>query len=303
MRKLTRGEEKKFALCLLMTGFVLLGTGFTDKNLYKVRILVDGQTIETQTTHLSPEQIFRRAEVELGSSDEYLLRTVGGETEIIVYRAVPVTIEYEGERSEFTTSKPTVEAALISLGYNLANYDVEPGLDTKISENLNIVLSPSEAALAAREAEAYQGEIANAEGRATQREYEAAKQRELEEESFGSYAYDAYDAYDGEGVQIETHRGAERYYQALTMEASAYLPTDGGGHGITATGIMARRGVVAVDPDVIPLGSRLYIPGYGEAIAADTGGAIVGHKIDLCMENYSEAMQFGRRDVVVYILY
>ncbi len=53
---------------------------------------------------------------------------------------------------------------------------------------------------------------------------------------------------------------------------------------------------------MIPLGTRLYIPGYGEAIAADTGGAIIGHKIDLCMESYHEAMQFGRRDVTVYVL-
>ena len=93
-----------------------------------------------------------------------------------------------------------------------------------------------------------------------------------------------------------------RYSEAMIMEASAYLPTDGGGDGITASGIMAERGVVAVDPDVIPLGTRLYIPGYGEAIAADTGGAIIGNMIDLCMEDYGEAMEFGRRDITVYVL-
>ena len=51
--------------------------------------------------------------------------------------------------------------------------------------------------------------------------------------------------------------------------------------GITATGVPAVRGIAAVDPrDVIPLGTRLFIPGYGEAIAADTGGANIGNKID-----------------------
>ena len=88
----------------------------------------------------------------------------------------------------------------------------------------------------------------------------------------------------------------------LTIEASAYLPGDGDGRGITANGMVARRGVVAVDPDVIPLGTRLYISGYGVAIAADTGGAIVGNRIDLLMEDYGEAMNFGRRSVEVYIL-
>lgn len=90
--------------------------------------------------------------------------------------------------------------------------------------------------------------------------------------------------------------------QVLTMEATAYLPTDGGGDGITASGIQAKHGVVAVDPNVIPLGTKLYIPGYGEALAADTGGDIVGARIDVVMEDYGEAMQFGRRTVEVYVL-
>ena len=90
--------------------------------------------------------------------------------------------------------------------------------------------------------------------------------------------------------------------QVLTMEATAYLPTDGGGDGITASGMQAKHGVVAVDPNVIPLGTKLYIPGYGEALAADTGGDIVGSRIDVVMEDYGEAMQFGRRTVEVYVL-
>ena len=80
------------------------------------------------------------------------------------------------------------------------------------------------------------------------------------------------------------------------------LAGDGDGAGITATGVPAVRGIAAVDPDVIPLGTRLFIPGYGEAIAADTGGAIVGNKIDLVMDSYGEAMDFGRQDVTVYVL-
>ena len=92
------------------------------------------------------------------------------------------------------------------------------------------------------------------------------------------------------------------YAYAIDMEATAYLPSDGGGSGITALGIPATYGIVAVDPYVIPLGSRVYIPGYGEALAADTGGAIYGNRIDLCMESYWEAMDFGRRYVTVFVL-
>ena len=101
---------------------------------------------------------------------------------------------------------------------------------------------------------------------------------------------------------IGVSRSYNRVKEVISMEATAYLPTDGGGDGITATGIRARHGVVAVDPNVIPLGTKLYIPGYGEALAADTGGDIVGSRIDVVMEDYGEAMQFGRRTVEVYVL-
>ena len=87
------------------------------------------------------------------------------------------------------------------------------------------------------------------------------------------------------------------------MEASAYHPSDGDGNGITATGTMAAHGTVAVDPDVIPLGSTVFIPDYGTAVAADTGGAIVGNRIDLCMETMEECYRFGRKNVEVFINY
>ena len=101
---------------------------------------------------------------------------------------------------------------------------------------------------------------------------------------------------------VETSYGAINYSNVMSMEATAYLPTDGSGAGITATGVRATYGVVAVDPRVIPLGTKVYIPGYGVALAADTGGAIKGYKIDLCMESYGECMRFGRRNVTVYVL-
>jgi len=82
------------------------------------------------------------------------------------------------------------------------------------------------------------------------------------------------------------------------MEATAYTWTE----NRTATGTWPSRGTVAVDPRVIPLGSELYVEGYGPAVAADTGGDIKGQRIDLYMESYEEAIQFGRRQVLVEVL-
>ena len=59
---------------------------------------------------------------------------------------------------------------------------------------------------------------------------------------------------------------------------------------------------VAVDPNVIPLGSKLYISGYGYALACDTGSAIKGNKIDLFMNSEAECLNFGRRNVTAYIV-
>jgi 3D (Asp-Asp-Asp) domain-containing protein len=89
---------------------------------------------------------------------------------------------------------------------------------------------------------------------------------------------------------------------AMEMVATAYTANCGGCDGMTAIGRRAGHGIVAVDPRVIPIGTRLYIPGYGPAIAGDTGGSIVGNRIDLGFDTLRDAMLFGRRDVKVYRL-
>lgn len=90
--------------------------------------------------------------------------------------------------------------------------------------------------------------------------------------------------------------------KTLTMESTAYY-----GHGITASGLKPVRNpdgisTIAVDTDVIPLGTKVYVSGYGLAIAADTGGAIKGNIIDVYLNTHEECISWGRRQVTVQIL-
>jgi 3D (Asp-Asp-Asp) domain-containing protein len=84
----------------------------------------------------------------------------------------------------------------------------------------------------------------------------------------------------------------------LTVIATGYSPT---GHR-TATGIWPKRGTIAVDTAVIPFGTRIYIPGYGNGIAQDRGGAIRGNRIDLFFSTEKEALQWGKRKITIRIL-
>ena len=92
------------------------------------------------------------------------------------------------------------------------------------------------------------------------------------------------------------------YTKKINAKVTAYTPYDAGCNGVTATGTAAKKGVIAVDPRVIPLGTKVYIPGYGVAVAADTGGAIKGNRVDVCYATKGEAFGWGVKNVPVYIL-
>ena len=112
------------------------------------------------------------------------------------------------------------------------------------------------------------------------------------------YHYESYQ-YD----YIYTSYGYFRFTKKFIAHATAYSPEQPYLSPYTFSGIPFTTGIVAVDPSVIPLGTYIYVPGFGLFLAADTGGAIVGKSVDLSFDTIREAIQFGRRDVTVYVLY
>lgn len=105
--------------------------------------------------------------------------------------------------------------------------------------------------------------------------------------------------------RFQTSRSSFRRHEIREMEATAYTPDAGRGRNATfrtSTGQRAEPGIIAVDPRVIPIGTFVFVEGYGFAVAADVGSAIRGNKIDILVPTRQQALQWGRRTVRVHIL-
>ena len=294
-----------------------------------------GEEISFITYASKTAEVLAEKNVTLGHWDETSIpldaKVKHGDT-IYVYRSKIVTLENGKERSVQITAKPTVEAFLVSQGIDPEGaIKTNVALNEKVTENMEICVTYIEEKFVdAEEVVNYNTQrIANSsmlsgttklikEGsdglvdRVYREYYENGElvSRDVVEETVKVAAVDSVVEYGTKPRQtisysrVNVSRGSEyRYSKCIEMTATAYCIS-----GTTASGMKTRYGVVAVDPRVIPLGSRLYIEGangtwiYGTAVAADTGGAVKGNIIDLYVESYSEAINFGRRKAKVYIL-
>jgi len=262
---------------------------------------------------------------------------------IEIKRAYKVTVTDKGITKEHMTLATTPEALLKEYGYDFKDTDkIVPGLNETIAMNSHIAIIRTEdkTETVSEEIPSKSYERTNEflpqgiktvvqEGKPGERKvtynvhYENGVEisREKVSERVASASIDRIieigtgkPASSG-ALAIQTSRSGElAYSNVLTVTATAYDASSCGKspshpqYGITATGARAGYGIVAVDPRVIPLGSRLYIETtdgsyiYGAAVAADTGGAIKGNRIDLCYNTRQEALNFGRRQVRVYVL-
>jgi len=320
-RSLRREYKPLVLLVLAISSLLVAGFVWAHKN---VQIVVDDQVIAVETFYNNPEQVLAQAGVRLGPQDEYRLSTakLTNGSKIIVSRAVPVTVTYQGQRHSFLTGKPTVGEVVASLAIPQNGIKIVPSADIKPTAGMNIkVITVTEKQTIERQPIPHA--VVHRPDPALEKGLEQVVQAGKNGEKLATIKIVYEDGVEvaretlaeevittpqpeirhiGMRDTVETSRGTLRFRRVYWMEATAYNPTDGAPHGLTATGIPARRGIVAVDPKVIPLGTRVYVPGYGVALAADVGGAIKGNRIDLCMEGYDEAWNFGRRMVKVYVL-
>lgn len=253
--------------------------------------------------------------------------------DIVIRRGTTFTLVCDGMEVTVITTRKKVADALAEIGVEVNPDDnVVPGLEESIGADTTVTIARisydettqvveipyseiqvEDAGMYIGESEVRQAGIAGEEELTIKVTYQDGLEisREIAGEQIITEPVEKIIAV-GTKKRENTHHTGFTYKQKLTVTATAYdpYPAGGSGTGITATGMKAQYGVVAVDPRVIPLGTKLYIEStddgqswsYGYAIAGDTGGAIKGNKIDLCYNTVGECIQFGRRSANVYIL-
>ncbi|PFZ07507.1 enterotoxin, partial [Bacillus wiedmannii] len=180
---------------------------------------------------------------------------------------------------------------------------VKPKEETKVQE----IVKAKEDVKAQEEAKAKE----EAEAREIAKAKEEEKAREIAKAKEDAEAREIAKAKEEAKAREESKNNIQSAKRELTVVATAYTadPSENGtyggrvltamGHDLTANPNMR---IIAVDPKVIPLGSKVWVEGYGEAIAGDTGSAIKGNRIDVLMGSKSKAMNWGRQTVKVKIL-
>ena len=333
-RKLTKNRALLGLVAIIFLAVFFLGASYKT-----VIIEVDNRRVEARTISSEPERILEEQEIEIEEHDRIEAPSKdnikSGEV-IEVHRGRQIRVIDGGEASlhytTWYTAKDVLEDLEITLNPNdLLNYDLEDFVGDEIEiirvrekrRTESIELTYDREVVYVQDLDPDETRVAQ-EGKVGEKRVTYIDTYENQEVvSTALYDHEVLRSPQteiiekGEANYFTTSDGSRlRYDRKITMEATAYTagfestgkrPGDPA-YGVTRSGTRVRPGVVAVDPRVIPLGTKLYVESldgtrsYGRATAEDTGGAIIGNRIDLYFENLGAAQRYGRRDVRVYVL-
>lgn len=245
--------------------------------------------------------------------------------------AFPLTVVVGGEEQQTWTTEQTVAKLLEQESIELGDLDrVEPDLDQVVTEDsvVNVVRVESVtdiieeevdfATVTKKDGSLNKGNekvITKGKKGILKKEYEVVLEngkevsRNLIAETEVQKKQDQVVAVGTKSASVQVSRGSQARMSSgkeYTVTATAYTPNCNGCSGRTAAGINIAANphmkLIAVDPRVIPLGTKVFVEGYGTAIAGDTGGSIKGNKIDVLFPTKSEAYRWGRRTVKIKVL-
>jgi len=330
-----RMHRKKIFVTILACGLAAsVAAGAYSLLMKDIKVKDEDKVYEIRTSAGNVQEALDEMSIELNPGD---VIEPGLETklydglEIAITRAIPVKIFVDGRTIELLTTKKTVKDALDLAGVNLTPMDkIEPQADSQLQAGDSIKITrvtqgyiQEDVVLPYRNVRRGNPEMEKGFTRTISHGQEGLKrvvykvtyedgiekQREIHEERVIKEPQDNIVEY-GTLALVATSRGQTRFKTAHSMVATAYCacvkctgknPGDQG-YGITRSGIPVKPGIVAVDPGVIPLGSKLYVEGYGFALAADTGSAIKGNRIDLYYPTHKECENYGVKRIKVYVL-
>ena len=300
----------------------------------EIFISVDGNQSSIWTTEKLVKNILEEANIEVAEQDEISIgldTEVGADNKIDIQKAFQLTLVDGLEERQVWSTSTTVANFLKEQGITLGELDrVEKSLEDVITpgdkvavvrvEKVTDVVEESidfaiekkndSSVLKGKEKVVTQGKKGTVE-----RTYEVVKEngkivmKTLQSEKVISKPTTQVVAVGTKVVTVTASRNntsAGGTGKEFYVTATAYTPNCNGCSGITATGVNIKSNpnmkLIAVDPNVIPLGSKVWVEGYGYAIAADTGGAIKGNKIDILVSSKSAAKNWGRKKVRIKVL-
>lgn len=331
------------AIALAIAGSVgVLSQAAFAQNTYAIN---DGGRVTYYTSFATdPDEVLNEAGFELGKDDTYTTQESNGVSEIHVRRVQTVTVDNGGQVMSIGSEGETVEHLLNRLNITVdPQTTVSYSLDESTQDGMQIVINrttyvqetytqtipfkTTQVNSASLPAGGQRVLTAGSDGemlctaqvtyvngvetgrtilssqvtKAPVDELVAVGTAEQEEQQLGELVI-------GDGVITTPDGEVYTYTDTLEVLATAYNHADAGCDMITATGTTVRWGTVAVDPSIIPYGTRMFIVSndgkyiYGVSTAEDCGGGIQGNRIDLYMPTLDECYSFGRRNCTVYFL-
>lgn len=317
------GDSRLILWCfgvVVVAGLVLSGFYY---NRHEIRVFSDGKQTQLIIRGGTVADAIGKAHIALGEKDivEPALETkITGDISVKVTRMLRVTLTADGNTDDYWVLPGTVEQTLKKLNVSLNSGDQVTPDSTKtlksgdeievirfssryISQSINIPFKTErrndnsmERGVTSIVQKGKDG-LAQKTIKITLRNGEEVS-REIVGEKVTRQPVNKIVAVGTVSTKSISRGGTINFSKTLRMNASAYSHTGNN----TASGIYPHKGTVAVDPRVIPMGTKLYIEGYGYATALDVGSAIKGNKIDLFFETKAQALRWGRRPVKVYIL-
>ncbi|URZ01970.1 G5 and 3D domain-containing protein [Clostridium felsineum] len=296
----------------------------------EITVNVDGRTSKIVTHRSNEKNILSKNSILVGPKDKIqpaLDTSLRNGDKIYIKRAVNIEVAVDGRVRRIKSSEKTVSKMLKAEKIAISKIDKLNVLrNSEIKSNMKISITRVNSQIVKEDQQVdFPTEVVSDDNMGNDEKQVIQQGQAGQKEVFTKVVYE-----DGKAVSREVVReivkkeptkqifkvgtlgvlkpdrgGRVLYKKSISALATAY--TDDFGFGITASGTRVKRNSdgyssIAVDPTVIPLGTKLYVPGYGYGIAEDTGGAIKGNRLDLFFSSEKECYDWGAKNVTVYIV-